>query len=348
MPEVGRKPPFDDGDIPTDHLAVSVRAYVTLAPDKKAEKKSKTKSRDAFDFEFGRQLPSDWVLVFDCETRTTPDQSLKFGTYQLRHKGRPQERGAFYDPDMLTPHELAVLQTYLDNEEPSDAGEKIRLRTRDDFVRTIFYGRAYQVGGQIVGFNLPFDISRLALRHVDARGVIMGGGFTFHLIDDESLPPVSVKHLSQRTSFIRFRGLRPKTNRLVDDDDFDFEAPPSWDRGCFVDVKTLAAALLSESHTLESLSGLLKIAHEKEATRDHGKTITPDYVRYAMNDVQATWECYDALNKQFKALSLGDTGAYELYSEASLGKAYLKTMNIKPWLDLQPDYSPERIGQPIA
>src|SRR5678809_632496 len=116
MPKVGRKPPpLDSGDVPTDHLAVSVRAYVTRPPDEKSKGKAKKAAPSRAGFEHDvRQPPSDWVLVFDCETRTSPDQSLKFGTYQLRHKGRPQERGAFYDPDMLTPHELAVLQTYLD------------------------------------------------------------------------------------------------------------------------------------------------------------------------------------------------------------------------------------------
>ena len=41
----------------------------------------------------------------------------------------------------------------------------ICLRTRAEFVDEIFYRSAYAVGAQIVGFNLPFDLSRLAIRH---------------------------------------------------------------------------------------------------------------------------------------------------------------------------------------
>ena len=48
-------------------------------------------------------------------------------------------------------------------------GERICLRTRAEFVDEIFYRSAYAVGAQIVGFNLPFDLSRLAIRHASAR-----------------------------------------------------------------------------------------------------------------------------------------------------------------------------------
>ena len=80
----------EDGPAPVDNLIVSLRAYVTR-PDLKPRKPRPT-----------REAPSDWVLVFDCETRTTPDQRLRFGAYQLRDKGRPFELGFFYEPEVLT------------------------------------------------------------------------------------------------------------------------------------------------------------------------------------------------------------------------------------------------------
>jgi hypothetical protein len=83
---------------------------------------------------------------------------------------------------------------------------------------------------------------------------------------------------------------------------------PDVDRGYFVDVKTLAAALFSESHSLESLSQLLKVPNPKLSTESHGGIIDPEYVRYALRDVQATWECFDALNKELERLNLQDTG----------------------------------------
>ncbi len=123
------------------------------------------------------------------------------------------------------------------------------------------------------------------------------------------------------------------------------EKPRTSDRGYFVDVKTLAAALTSDSHSLESLSNLLDVPNKKLETDRHGESINLDYVRYAQRDTQATWECFDALAKQFEGLKLADTGLYDLYSEASLGKAYLKAMGIKPWREVQPKFPAKTIGQ---
>lgn len=319
---------------------LSLRSYVTRPPKNDAADK-KTRGRNWHHSpKEARQRPSDWVLTFDCETAVTPDQKLKFGNYQLRHKGRLFERGIFYEADALLPEELAVLRTHHDNDIPSEDGEKITFLARHEFVEQVFFAKGYNIGAQFVGFNLPFDISRLAVRHTDARDS-MKGGFSFVLIDDKKWPTVSVKHLSQRTSFIHFTGIRPKP----ESDDAVSEDAPDVDRGYFVDVKTLAAALQSESHSLESLSKLLKVPHPKLSTDSHGEIINPDYVRYALRDVQATWECFDVLNRQLESLDLHDTGPYELYSEASLGKAYLKVMGVKPWRDVQPDFSPERTGQ---
>ena len=38
-----------------------------------------------------------------------------------------------------------------------------------DFVHKIFLPTAFKAGGLVVGFNLPFDLSRLAIAHEAAR-----------------------------------------------------------------------------------------------------------------------------------------------------------------------------------
>ena len=233
---------------------------------------------------------------------------------------------------------------------PDSDGERVRLLTRTEFVNEVFYGSGYVIGAQIVGFNLPFDLSRLAIRHASARRSMRGG---FSLTLSEDWPPVAVKHLSQRSALIRFTGDRPvkelKEEQEQDDDpedniadETDEQAGP--DRGYFVDVKTLAAALTSRSHSLASLSELLKVPTPKEESDEHGGALTPDYVRYGLRDVQTTWECFDALARRFATFKLNDTGLYDLYSEASLGKAYLRTMGVKPWREVQWDFPPELIG----
>jgi hypothetical protein len=50
-----------------------------------------------------------------------------------------------------------------------------------EFADEVLFARPYDLRASIVGFNLPFDISRLAFRHASARGKAMRGGFTFKL-----------------------------------------------------------------------------------------------------------------------------------------------------------------------
>ena len=92
------------------------------------------------------------------------------------------------------------------------------------------------------------------------------------------------------------------------------------------------------------MSELLKVPTPKEESDEHGGALTPDYVRYGLRDVQTTWECFDALARRFATFGLSDTGLYDLYSEASLGKAYLRTMGVKPWREVQWNFPPELIG----
>ena len=201
------------------------------------------------------------------------------------------------------------------------------LCSRADFVERVLFAWGFEQGGLIIGFNLPFDISRIAVDHSYAKGRFKGG-FSFTLA--QGRPNIRVKHLSQRASFIDFAGKDGKDH--------------SPDRGFFVDVKTLAAALTSRSHSLQSLTGLLGTT-PKSPLDSYDGPLTPEMVRYCLNDVQATWECFAKLAERYEVYGLGETGLHELYSEASLGKAFLQAMGIQPWRQAQPDFPPELIGQ---
>src|SRR5579872_7028157 len=236
-------------DVPVDRRIISLRAYVTRKPKPDAKPAADKQANPWWSKD--RIAPQDWVLIFDCETRTTPDQQLRFGTFQLRYRGHIIERGAFYDPT-LDETDLATLSREVANERPSADGERIVLLTRQKFVERVFFNSAYYIGAQIVGFNLPFDLSRLAIDHYNARRS-MKGGFGFILHESKDYPRVVVRHLSPRSSLIQFTGTEP--GKGSDDDESDEDAfdigKREPDRGYFVDVKTFAAALLSESHSLE-------------------------------------------------------------------------------------------------
>jgi hypothetical protein len=92
------------------------------------------------------------------------------------------ERGAFYEPSALSDQELPSLRRSLRAEEEKDALPAYQLVTRHEFVEEVLFAKDHRAGAQIVGFNLLFDIPRVAVRHVDARKD-MKGGFSFVLID---------------------------------------------------------------------------------------------------------------------------------------------------------------------
>lgn len=323
--------PVDSPDDEIDRLIIRLRAYVERA-DGGGQRASWNRTKQ------NRSTPSGWVLIFDCETTITPDQRLRFGAYQLRYRGRLVERGIFHENSGLEPGELATLSAFMCAEKPGPDGEKLFLRSREQFVHEVLYCRAFLIGAEIVGFNLPFDLSRLAIRHVDSRHS-MKGGFTFILADDETHPPnISIKHLSARAALIKFVGVRPRRGST------DSEPSGGTDRGYFVDVKTAASALLSGSHTLKSLSELLGVPTPKIESEEHGELLTLDYVRYGQRDVQTTWECYDALSRRLDDLRLPGVGLHDLFSEASLGKAYLRTMGVNGWREVQSDFPRQIIG----
>lgn len=288
--------------------------------------------------------PSDWVLVFDTETWPDAAQNLRIGTYQLRKAGRLRDRGIFYDPDQVSTEELAALQ----REAPRHS---CRLITVTEFREAIFFNAAYEADATIVGFNLPFDISRLAIDYDSARSVrrkdgsidrSMAGGFTFCLSKNTRRPNVRIKHLSRRMAFIGFAQRWEKP--LFADGDGDVETGKR--PGFFLDLKTLASALTAKSFTLDTLAGFLG-AGEKEKFSDFGRPLDPDFIKYAVQDAQVTWECYEALLERYHQHGLRQP-APKVFSEAGLGKAYLNEMKVRPWRSCQPDFPPEIIGAIIS
>ena len=298
---------------PIDRLIIQSRAYV--ANPKRRDRRARS-----------RAWTSGICIIFDTETTTDPSLGLRFGAFQIRDRGSLIARGLFY-ADEATAEDRSDLQVAFDALRPTDDGERLEFMSRAEFVDRIIFGWGLEVGAMIVGFNLPFDLSRLPTDHTYGKGS-MKGGFSFTFADRR--PNIRVKHLSQRAAFINFAGKHG--------------ADKNPDRGFFLDVKTLAASLLGQSHSLASLSALLRTT-PKSALDSYAGRLSAEMVAYCLNDVQATWECYEVLAARFASLGLTQTGVHELYSEASLGKARLQAMGVRPWMEVQPDFPPELIGQ---
>ena len=316
----GGPPSGRDPDSP-DFLEIALRAYVPT-------ERSANKWRGS---ELG---PSDWTLIFDCETNTDTAQTLRFGVYQVRRGQELWEAGYFVNPEILTEEEIALVRSYAD---------KIGYQCLEvaKFIDDVFYRIGYDLQATIVGFNLPFDISRIAIGHGPARGRTMKGGFSFQLSPNRNWPNVQIKHLSSRVSLIRFptrpgfvagRGMRKR------------KIKPVPRPGHFIDVRTLTAALTSRSFDLAGSADFLGTEHRKVEAQDHGKSITEHYLFYAKQDVQVTFECYCKLLDKFAENSFKSIFPHQIFSEASIGKAYFKEMNIRPFREVQPDFPDYLLG----
>jgi hypothetical protein len=293
-----------------------------------------------------------FVLVFDTETTADESQQLRFGTYQLVKRGKVIEKGLFYGK--VEPGELETLKI----EAPKHGCAE--PHSVFDFIHKIFLPTAFKAGGLVVGFNLPFDLSRLAIRHEAARvsraprtpeeiatgaplkdaDRSMVGGFTFQLSPFDDQPFLRIKHLNSRSAYFRFakpaqqetaRSQRRRGERV------------QFQRGNFLDVKTLAAALTSKSHRLETLADYLGVKHKGKFT-DFARPIDVEFIDYAVNDVETTRQCFEELVRRYQKHRLGMTAPQGIYSEAGLGKAYLKQMSVRPWREVQSNFDPATLG----
>jgi predicted transcriptional regulator with HTH domain len=318
-------PAGSEAGLPIDQLQIAVRAYAHRT-ERGRERKEDASKRNSLP-------PSEWTVVFDTETTTDQGQALRIGTSQVRKGDELIEAGLFYRPEVLSPAEVELVRQHAER-------HGLKLRTHAEFVDDVIYGIGYDLRATIVGFNLPFDISRIALGFGSARGAGMRGGFTFKLSADKRRPQLRVKHASSRISFISFAApFRPRDGRSLRRK--GRRTPVR--RGFFVDVSTLGHALFSRSFTLGSLADHLATSTRKLGTEEHGGPLTPEYIHYAVQDTQVTWECFVALRSRYAEFELA-TPIHKIYSEASLGKAYLDGMNVRPWREVQPGVPPELIG----
>jgi hypothetical protein len=275
---------------------------------------------------------SKWAVVFDCETSIEATQRLRVGFFQTREKSKLERAGIFFDPNAVTEPDERLIRAYA-------GAQGLEVLTIAEFRTDILLKYGYTRHATIVGFNLPFDISRVALDHgVARRG--KRGGYSFLLTRNSAHPRIRVKHLSPKAAMIDFS--KPgeqdtphgeRTRRLKVD----------TYRGHFVDIKTLASALLSRRFTLRSLAETLRTPTQKHKTDEHGK-ITEAYLDYARADVQVTWECYQELSRRYAEHGLSQAVS-KILSEATIGKAYLQEMGIKPFLGCNPAFDRSHFGR---
>ena len=262
------------------------------------------------------------ILVLDCETRTDERQSLTFGTYRIccadeqGNYNDVREEGFFYDPDEVTKHELRTLKRFAKEhkaETTKDVPDVMHVRTRHDFLKEIFLPLGLN-GALIVGFNLPFDLSRLAEDARQARR--LNDDWSFVMLHEDFCPRIIVTRKDGKIAFFRFSGVKrnPKTGKKI-----------RLPRGRFLDVRTLAWALRNVSYSLRGLCEALTIPGKLDH-KPSGK-ITEAEINYARQDVRATVGALNALRAELDRYPI-QLHPDHAYSPASIVKAYFAGMGI--------------------
>jgi hypothetical protein len=205
----------------------------------------------------------------------------------------------------------------------------------------------------LVGFNLPFDLSRVACDFTTARGRF-AGGFALELWSyrdqhghehhNPHRPRIAIKHIDSKRALKGFTGCHnPDRADTIPEDSKTGETEPGYKfRGHFLDLRTLAFALTDRGYSLETACTAFGVEHGKQVAARHGE-ITMDYIDYNRRDVLATAELAVKLLEEYgkHPLALQPTKAY---SPASVGKAYLRAMGVLPILERQPDFPKQYLG----
>src|SRR5437879_4430136 len=264
------------------------------------------------------------ALVLDPETRTDEKQNLTFGPYRVVFADENgqytdvRQEGFFYDPNELSPREIDELTKFSKREKAEtahDVSKDLRMLTREEFLKQIFFPLAVN-GALIVGFNLPFDISRLAADAREARR--LNDDWSFVMLDEPFCPRIVVTRKDGKIAFFRLSGVGrdPKTGKKI-------RIP----RGRFLDVRTLAWALRNVTYRLSGLCKALRIPGKLEH-KPTGK-VTRAEITYAREDMRATLGCLNALRAEFDRYPV-DLHPDHAFSPASIVKAYFKTMGLIP------------------
>ena len=278
------------------------------------------------------------TLVLDTETTVDATQRLVFGVWRYytdRWNYPPGqccvEEGIVYADDLpdRDPDGFALLLAYaLDHRAATFPGRdpKLHLLSRSEFVEKVLYRYGFKLRATAVGFNLPFDLSRLAVAASTGRGRFSGGNSLKLWERERFRPRVAYKSIDSR------RNLFGYTTPADADEPF---------RGHFLDLRTLTFALTDRGHSLESACAAFGVPYVKQPV-EHG-AITEDYVTYCREDVEATARLFGAATSEYHRhpIELQETKAF---SPASIGKAYLRAMGIRPILDRQPDFDPSVLG----
>lgn len=266
------------------------------------------------------------ALILDCETTIDARQTFNFGFYRkgvLRGESYVCiEEGIVYADDLnqrLGKHAVGMLARFADAAQTDTVrgrNARMRLHSQTDFVRKVLLPM-YLKESVIVGANLCFDLSRLAVEYKASHGAndVWSLAFKKHKgLPDKIQPRLIMTPRNSRSAFLKFTYGHKKY------------AYGAVSGGRFLDVLTLAFALRNSHHSLDSACSEWKVPTKFE--HDPTGRITLPEIKYCRQDVKCTLDLLNALKREFDALPV-DIPPEGLWSPASLSKAFLDSMGLQ-------------------
>lgn len=278
------------------------------------------------------------VLVFDTETTTDHTQRLLFGFFRLYNGDRLVLEGLIA-ADTLDYRAMEAINAYA-------AKSRLPIYSRERFIEEVFYPEVYELGTLCVGFNLPFDLARVAMDAGCGRGE---NRRKFRIVFSRRLKwhDLRIEAASGHAAFI---GFVPKRKL------FRWERP--FFKGRFLDLSTLTRAFTGSSKTLKGACTVLD-THTRKMGIDELGHVNRATLTYGRQDVRATWALYRRLRHEYaqhpfatfvheRARPKGSMYMGEVYSGASIAKQYLRLLGFQPLLEAQPHFNRRYLGYGAA
>ena len=321
-----------------------LRAIATPIENKKKRKKRKQGKANDSDGLDDPHWPE--VLAIDTESRTNIGQTLTFGVWRrcrlVGEKYEVIEEGIFYADD-LPARELKVLKTYMETavSDVRSFPPRFPLYSRTQFMKKVFWPALKKNAAMVVGFNLGYDLTRLALDWTQGNK----GEWSLVMMryadgkENCNYPRILITPIDSKKQIIKL--WRPWK-----------EVRHEWKNSGrtvhFLDLRTALWSLYNKSHSLRSAcdnkTGPFK-SQDLPQKDDHQPTgeVTPEEIEHCRQDVRCTVALLDACKREFEKHPDLDLKPWNAYSPASFGKATLKAMGIiRP--ELKFNISNEKLG----
>jgi hypothetical protein len=297
------------------------------------------------------------VLVLDTETHVMRGvgQVLLVGGYLVaewndeQQAYRVTERGVFIPDD--APAEARRIVTSF-----SHARDLVTL-TRTEFARLLTQ-EGYELGSLVVGFNLPFDLSRIAVNWGPGRRAYRTGFRLMLFPKSYSAPKIRIRTSARPRAFIEWGSYKGASKR---------EGGRKVFPGRFLDLQRWTYVLTGKKLSLEQACELFGVPYRKREV-EYGR-LAEQLLTYLLEDVEATWELFLSMREEWNRLPFTpipspapelvpnippeeacidlDPDAvlpHRLQSPAGIAKALLRKLGIQPFLHEHPDVPPELLG----